>query len=80
MFRFRSGLAHRPFESTAAGHAQTHTSIQQQKYGSLYINYLTKESVFTLFCADFPCLACLTRPQVIPSKDSDFIFLTVLEL
>ena len=46
---------------------------------ALYINYLTKEIMFTLSCSRFPCRACFTASQVIPSKDSYFILRAMLE-
>ena len=35
--------------------------------------------MFTLCCSRFPCRACFTASQVIPSKDSYFILLAMLE-
>ena len=63
------------------GRTRSKTQVQEAtQYGSLYLfNYLSKESMFTLCCSHFPCCACFTASQVIPSKDSYFILLAVLE-
>ena len=59
-----------------AAHSQTHG---KQHNMALYINYLTKEIMVKLCCSRFLCRTYFTAPQVIPSKDSYFILLVMLE-
>lgn len=69
------------FESNAAAHLQTLTHVQEVTQRCLSILIIqSKNSMLTLFCSDLPCFACFTPSQFIPTKHSQFILLTVLDL